>query len=564
MARNEKFLALLLKKGLLEDQELQALLDQHEDDTFALLMNLVHIRPKDRAILGRLWGDSIGYTYIDLGKSLFNLNVVEMLPMEFARKNRVIPVYQFGDVVTTASSSPADQTLIQTVGNIMGKPISSLFALPDDIDSSIDIMYQSSLAIKGLSGRILTDLSMLPGEKVTREALERIAGNQAVIELTRDLILLALKERASDIHIDPYEDSIFVRYRIDGILQDRLTLDVSILPFLASRLKILATLDIVEKRIPQDGAIKFPLGARSVDIRFSSIPTIWGEKIVLRILGQSVAVEAPDLGEMDFSRAVYDRLMSIIKHPNGIFLVSGPTGSGKSTTLFSVLKHLNQPGVNIMTIEDPVEYRLPRVNQVQVMPSVELSFARALRAMLRQDPDIILVGEIRDQETARIASQAALTGHLVLATLHTNDSPQAVARLVEIGVEPSIVAPSMLGAMAQRLVRKICPSCKEKFKLAPEEAHRLFKWDEKGDVFCYRGKGCPECNHTGYSGRIAIHEILVVDDEIRKLISKRGSTAEIHECAYKHGFRSMRHDGLKKVLRGLTTVEEIDRITFAD
>ncbi len=376
-------------------------------------------------------------------------------------------------------------------------------------------------------------------------------------------MLLAVREGASDIHIEPGEEKVRVRFRIDGILQERSKLDPSLLPPIVSRLKILGDLDITERRRPQDGRINLRLRSRNIDLRFSSIPTIFGEKIVLRILSLSQGIDIPDITELTFSKSTLETVKRVLEVPHGIFFVTGPTGSGKTTTLFSMLKHLNKPGINITTIEDPIEYRLPGINQVQVNSAVDLDFSVALRTFLRQDPDVILVGEIRDLETARIACQAALTGHLVLATMHTNNAIQAVTRLMDIGVQPFIVAPSLIGVMCQRLVRKICSHCKEKYAASTEEIKKLFTWEGK-EVFFYRGKGCRYCNNTGYSGRLAIHEITFLDNEIRSLIAQAASVPEIQEAARKTGFHTMRYDGIKKMLRGLTTIEEIDRVTVAE
>jgi type IV pilus assembly protein PilB len=348
------------------------------------------------------------------------------------------------------------------------------------------------------------------------------------------------------------------------VLQERLKIDPKILPALITRLKVMANLDITEKRRPQDGRISLHLPNRSMDLRFSSVPAMFGEKIVLRILGQTTAKQIPDLAELSFSPANLKTLKRIVECPNGIFLVTGPTGSGKTTTLYSVLKWINKPGINIMTIEDPVEYRLPGANQVQVNHAIDLDFSTALRAFLRQDPDVMLVGEIRDLETAKIAAQAALTGHLVVTTMHTNNALQAVTRLVEIGVEPFLVAPSIIGVMAQRLVRKICDSCKEPYTLTPEQADEIFIRDGTSDVIFHRGKGCPQCRNTGYLGRMAIHEIFVINDEMRSYIARGASILEIQKMARAKGFKSMRHDGIKKVLRGLTTIEEVNKVTIIE
>ncbi|MGD9580757.1 MAG: GspE/PulE family protein, partial [Vampirovibrionia bacterium] len=320
-------------------------------------------------------------------------------------------------------------------------------------------------------------------------------------------------------------------------------------------------LDIAEKRKPQDSRISYSFINKNIDIRVAIIPTTYGEKIVLRILGSSMGKDIPDLKNLNLSKNNYILAQKIISSPNGIFFITGPTGSGKTTTLFSMLKYLNKPEINILTIEDPVEYKLKGINQVQVNKKVGLDFSTALRSFLRLDPDVILIGEIRDVETAKIASQAALTGHLVLATMHTNSSLQAVTRLIEIGVEPFLVAPSLIGVMAQRLVRKICDNCKEKYSVSKEELENYFSIDtEYKNIYFYKGKGCHYCNNSGYKGRVAIHETLVINEELRRLIARDASSLDLEQEAYGRGFKSMWYDGLKKVLTGLTTIDEVKRV----
>lgn len=560
MIQNPTFFKMLAAEGIMGEQDAEELLFKCGRDALKALSQVVQRRLADEAVIGKLWGDSIGISFIDLQKTMFDPQAVQSIPESFARKNHLIPLYKLGGTTTVATCSPKDDLVLVEMERITGSPVSPVFALPHHIEAALEVQYRTSGALEDLSSKILTSGVIESGDKITKEQMERIAGNESVSALGREIILLAIKNGASDIHIDPGEEAVRIRFRIDGVLQDKIRLDKAVLSPLASRLKILAGADIVERRIPQDGRISFPLSNKSVDIRFSSTPTIYGEKLVLRILGQTMTENIADLKEINFSRSNLDKLTGILDRPNGIFFVTGPTGSGKTTTLFSTLKHLNKPGVNIMTIEDPVEYRLAGANQIQTNPEIGLDFAKALRSFLRQDPDIILVGEIRDYETARIAAQAALTGHLVLATMHTNNALQAVLRLIEIGVEPFLVAPSIIGAMGQRLVRKICEHCKEPYAPTSEVIDSLFVWDGKREVLFYRGKGCSRCHGTGYSGRIAIHEVIVVNDAIRRLITKDASMLDIYECAKANGFRTMHYDGIKKVLRGMTTLEEVTRV----
>lgn len=564
MLKNPRFIDLVTQSGILTAENARRLLKRYHEDAFAVLMHLVRLHPHRRTDLGRLWGDSIGVAYVDPGKSLFQRAIVQLLPEEFARRNHFILLYKFGDAVTAAASEPTNRFVLEEAVKMVGMPISTVFSYPDDIEAAVEIEYKSEAQLRALSNKIVTDSIVIEDiSELTRDELQKIAGTQAVIEFVQGLLLLGVREGASDIHIEPGQEKVRIRFRIDGILQDKSTLESSLLPPLVSRLKILADLNITEKRRPQDGRISLQLPNRTIDFRFSSIPTIYGEKIVLRVLSQTELGDVPELTELSLSRVNLDAIKRAAELPYGIFFVTGPTGSGKTTTLFSMLKHLNRPEVNITTIEDPVEYRLAGISQVQTNATVELGFPGALKAFLRQDPDVILVGEVRDLETAEIACRAALTGHLVLATLHANNAVQAVTRLTDMGVPNFIVAPAIVGVMAQRLVRKICEHCREKYPAPPEVLKRILAWDGSRIPF-YRGAGCEQCSDTGYSGRMAIHEIILINDEMRMLLARDASVVDICRCAKKTSFQTMRYDGLKKVLRGLTTIEEIERVTVAE
>ncbi|MBF0329128.1 MAG: type II/IV secretion system protein [Nitrospirae bacterium] len=564
MLKNPSFIKALIDENILTQEDSERLNEKFGGNAGAILSYLAKGSVAKRDLLGKMWGDSLGIAYVPIAKTLIKPDAIKKIPENFARNNVMLPLYKLGDALTIAVANPTNTLALKEAERLAGCPVSPVFSFSDEIKDAIDINYQSDSGLSELVNRIAESALFKGTSTITEEQLKKLAGDQAVVEFVRNMLLLAMKERASDIHIEPEEEKVKIRFRIDGVLQERLKLDSRLLAPLVSRLKIIAKLDITEKRKPQDGRVSLELTTHSADFRFSSVPTIYGEKIVLRVLGQIKKKEVPDLSEMNFSTTVMKTLNRIIDSPNGVFFVTGPTGSGKTTTLYAVLKSLNKPGINIMTIEDPVEYRLTGVNQVQVNHTINLDFGSALRSFLRQDPDIILVGEIRDAETAKIASQAALTGHLVLTTMHTNNSLQAVTRLMEIGVEPFLVAPSIIGVMAQRLVRKICDNCKEPYNLSPEEVEDYFISDGKTEVVFYRGKGCEQCNGTGYSGRIPIHEIFIMNSEIRKLVSKGASILEIQERAKKTGYTTLRYDGMKKVLRGLTTVEELDRVTVVE
>jgi type IV pilus assembly protein PilB len=484
--------------------------------------------------------------------------VVSLLPREFAIKHRVIALYQFGGAATIATADPLNITVLDDAAKLLGMPASAVFSPPGELADAIEVQYATLGVLEELKQQVDAKRTGGDGE-INAKRLTELAEDKDVVALTRQLLLVALRERATDIHIEPAEHTVRVRLRIDGELREWQQLSRRLLPPLLSRLKLMAGCDMVEQRRPQDGRIAFALATRKIDLRFSSVPAVDGEKVVLRVLGSMGRQSVPGLEELGFSASNLAVIKRVMNSPNGVFFVTGPTGSGKTTTLFSVLQHLNRPGLNVMTIEDPIEYRLPGLNQVQVNPAVGLDFAGALRAFLRQDPNIILVGEVRDMETARITSQAALTGHLVMSTMHTNNALQAVTRLIEIGVEPFLVAPSIIAVSAQRLVRRLCTGCREEYELSPERVRGLFGETEGRPVKLWRAKGCSSCRGTGYSGRLAIHEVFLLNEALRAMIARNASILDIQALARSLGFRSMDYDGLKKAMRGLTTLEEVER-----
>jgi type IV pilus assembly protein PilB len=373
-----------------------------------------------------------------------------------------------------------------------------------------------------------------------------------------------MQREASDIHIEPREKTAGVRFRIDGNLCDVLTFPRRLCGAVVARLKILAKLDVAEHRLPADGRFSMPLGASSADFRFSSIPTQYGEKAVVRLLGSTNGKSLRTLDSMMISQTILEPLRRIFHSPSGIIFVVGPTGSGKTTTLYGALAELNQRDVNISTVEDPIELRLEGISQTQVQAGIELTFARMLRSLLRQDPDVMLIGEIRDLETAKIATEAALTGHLVLATMHCNTAPEAIVRLAEMGVDRYMIAPTVLGVLSQRLARRICENCKESYQAPKEVLRRFFDDPELPEVTLFRGKGCRLCNQSGYKGRVSFHELLLVSRRLRTLISESAAQSELEDAAERLGFRPLRYDGLKKVLLGLTTIEEIENQTAVE
>ncbi len=558
MILQEPLISKLRETGGIPWTRLDELIKQSGRDVSRFCELAIRLGYLDRTEAGSIVAASFGRAYLNLSGSVFQPEVVELLPRELAAKYRAIPVYKLGNAATVAMAEPQDYGTISILEKAMGCSIDPVFSFPDEIDSAIRINYEAperldSLA-KGVDPEALANL--------TEDDLIEL---KPIVAISESLLLVALKEKASDIHIEPKRDKCVVRFRIDGMLVKRFEFPAPLIRPLVARYKVMASLDIADARRPQDGRISFRTPSKDIDVRVSTLPSLHGEKVVLRILGTLSEEIALNLDRLGISADLLERLKAMISQPHGIVLVTGPTGSGKSTTLYAAANYLDRPTVNIVTIEDPVEYEVPTLTQCPVEAKIGRTFASILRAILRQDPDVILVGEIRDPETARIAAQAALTGHLVLSSLHTNSALQAVLRLVEMGVEPHIVAPALLGVVGQRLVRRLCPSCKVPFRAGEEHLAPYFHWDGPfPSPVLYRPAGCPDCRGTGFSGRLAIHEIFRVNREARDLILKGASYAEIRAYAYERGFQDMRFDGFRKVFLGLTTIEEVVRVTEAD
>lgn len=516
----------------------------------------------DRDTAGSLLANRLNRTYVNLSKTLFQEKELRLLTGEIAANYHAIPLYRLGDAVTVGMVNPNDQKVIAALENFMMGKISPVFCFRDEIDSAIKVNYQSVVNVDSLISGFDLKVFQVEKDKLDEASLVRLVNSQPMMELADSIILLALKERTSDIHIEPKKNEVVVRFRIDGDLVDRLFLPAEIGLPLVSRYKVTAGMDITERRKPQDGRLSFTLPMKTLDLRVSSLPIMYGEKIVMRILGSLYASSILNLDKIDLSPDVLRQLKTTLKCPQGILFVTGPTGSGKSTTLYAALNFINTLDINIVTIEDPVEYEVPSLNQVMVNEKAGRTFQAVLRSVLRQDPDAILVGEIRDTETARIAAQAALTGHLVMATLHTNDAIQATTRLIEMGVERFIVAPSIIGVLGQRLVKRLCEYCKTEYYPDPDELLHYFRWREDVELpLFYKGTGCEHCNGTGYIGRVGIHEFLRITPQIREAILHGSNYDEIQSIAVKQGFKDLRYDAFKKALRGLTSLEEALRAT---
>lgn len=510
-------------------------------------------------------GKQLGLPYASLGtgllKPISDQGLEELVPKEFAVKNLVLPLSRHMSSLTCAIFDPLDLLLIDNLKKITSCDINTVIATRSDILKGIEEFYGHTIMLKDA----VKESYDLIAEEIGFEELESSlsldklvarAEEAPVVKLVDLIIRQAIDERASDIHIEPFKDKISLRYRIDGKLYEIPPPARHLHLAIISRIKILAKLDIAEKRLPQDGAFIVRMEDRPIDIRVSIIPTIYGEKVVMRILDRSSVVL--DLNQLGFEPKQLEDFRKVLKAPFGLIFLTGPTGSGKTTTLYAALSEIKHPTKNIITVEDPVEYRLDGINQIQVKSEIGLTFAGALRSFLRQDPDIMLVGEVRDLETAEICVRSALTGHLVLSTLHTNDAPSAITRLIDIGIEPYLLTPSLLLIIGQRLIRKLCPRCKEAYEPTLDQLGGI----KLNAELIYRAKGCAECNQTGYKGRSVVSEVLVMNDKIREVMSDRSSFLKIREIAKQSGMETLYQVGLKKVEKGITSLEEVLSVTL--
>jgi len=501
--------------------------------------------------LTRAMAKQTGISAFDLSNYIIEPEVIGLVPEDISLKYKVIPVFKMNYILTVAMIDPTNVFVIDELSRITSCTIEPVLADELAIRKAQDQYY-------GGAGTIREIVNSIDKEKLKDS--EHMGEEAPIVKLVNILIVEAVQANASDIHIEPEEKFVGVRYRIDGVLNTHSFLPKDLQGAVISRFKIMANLDIAEKRMPQDGRIMMKVGTKDIDFRASTCPTVHGENVVLRILDKSsMTIGLESLG---FPKAELQKFESVLAQPYGIILVTGPTGSGKTTTLYSALQKLNREDINLMTVEDPVEYQFPRIRQVQVNPKAGLTFAAALRSFLRQDPDVVMVGEIRDVETAEIAVQAALTGHMVLSTLHTNDSPTTFTRLVDMGIEPFLVSSSILAVLAQRLMRKVCSKCKEEYVPTPAilETLEIAGKDVSG-LKLFRGRGCQLCSNTGYKGRTGIYELLCVDIDIQDMILKKASADDIRDLAVKKGMRTLRQSAIEKMLAGVTTPEEVARVT---
>lgn len=558
MARIKKRLGeILIDSGILTEQSLDKALELQK--SLGLKLGEVLIKENflnEQQILEAV-KTQLDIPCIELNKINIRQDIINILPENLVRKYHVIPIDIINGQLMVAMDDPLNYYAIEDIRAVSGYITKTCLALKDSILENIDRYYGKSKAVEAIQDYSKTYSHRKKADEENHEDMDEVSA--PVIRFINTIIENALLNGASDIHIEPQEKDMRVRFRIDGILREIMTADQEMIEAVVSRIKIMADMNIAEKRIPQDGKINYRLKGKNLDLRISTVNTMWGEKVVMRLLDKSSF--APSIAALGFEKEELDKMNRIISKPHGIILVCGPTGSGKTTTLYSILNELNNVEKNIITIEDPVEYNFKSINQMQVNAKIGFTFATGLRAILRQDPDIIMVGEIRDSETAEISVRSALTGHLVLSTIHTNNSIGTITRLEDMEIKPFLLSSTIVGVIAQRLVRKICPNCAEEYT---SDKHDLQLLGLDKTVSLKQGKGCSLCNGSGYKGRTAIFEVLEITKELKMLIDGNATESEIEQCATKNGMVFLRKACLNKVLQGVTTIDEMLRVTYAD
>lgn len=558
--------SILVQRGIISLEQLDMVLTKQKDTGQKLATILIQESLVEEKKLIAILGEQLGIPPVDLTKLKLDPEVVELIPQGLAEFYSAIPISKIGNAITVAMSDPTNVLAVDDIKLQTGMDIIPALASETEISEILKNYYaQRSGMTEVLDDVDDMQVAESKQEEMDLDQLGAEGGEAPVIKIVNLILKEAINSRASDIHIEPFEKTISLRYRIDGVLHDRTAPPKALQNALVSRLKIMSKLDIAERRLPQDGRFRIKMKGKDIDFRFSTLPCVHGEKVVMRILDKSAL--NLDLSKLGFDPKGLEYFRDALKRTYGMILVTGPTGSGKTTTLYSSLSVLNEPDVNIVTVEDPVEYQLGGINQVQCQSEIGLTFAAALRSILRQDPDIVMIGEIRDLETAEIAVKAALTGHLVLSTLHTNDAPSAVARLDDMGIEPFLISSSVIAICAQRLGRKICEKCKEPVKTEKEileQAQIPKKYIDDPNFVLYEGKGCRSCAETGYSGRTSIVEVFAVTDDMRRLIVERKSADVIKRKAIASGMLTLRMVALKKAIDGVMTLKEAVRVTSPD
>lgn len=554
----------MIESDLLSSENLNTALDVSQEENKRLSTVLVESEYITEEELNKFFSEVIDIPSYELNKSQVDIELAKVISEEVVRKYNVVPLFLVDRILTIAVETALDINLLEELESTTGYRLNVIQASADKIRELITYLYlQGGKEVTDLDEMFELGLELVKS-KSGDDDIEEIATEAPIAKLVDMILKQAIAQKASDIHIEPMETDIRVRYRIDGILQEASCPPKMLENALVSRIKIISGLDITERRKPQDGRLSINVGDKVIDFRVSTVKVAWGEKIVLRILDKSTIQVS--LEKIGFSPHLYSRFMKTISKPSGILFITGPTGSGKTTTLYSALNKLNSPEKNIVTVEDPVEFNLPSINQIPVNHKIGVTFATGLRCILRQDPDIIMIGEIRDLETASIAVQASQTGHFVFSTLHTNNAPAAATRLIDMGVQPFLIASSIAGVLAQRLVRSICPLCKKEHVLSEKEKvkyedvlNEMYEVHGK-DVVFYKGVGCKHCNNSGYKGRCGIFEFMEISESIQGLILKEVTAEELKKQAKKDGMRTMRDDGLDKVVAGVTTLDEVLRV----
>ena len=550
----------LVEEGMITQEQLKKAQEEEKRKGSRLVKALVRLGFIAEEDLIMFLSNKLNVPRIELNNYLIDQKIIELVPENLARKYELIPILKIGNRLTCVMVDPWNVFALDEIRSRTGLIIEPAVSTEGEIKKALNEYYGTKGSMEDLIKSIDGGkLGIEEGKDIDVKKLQGIVEEPVVIKLVNMIIMKAIEERASDIHIEPGDEALKTRLRVDGMLHEISSPPKHLQSAIISRIKIMAELNIAERRIPQDGRFTIKMGGKQIDMRVSCVPTIYGENVVLRLLDSSSALL--DLSDLGFSKEVLERFDKLIRRPHGIILVTGPTGSGKTTTLYAALNKINTVEKNIITIEDPVEYKLEGVRQIQINPKVDLTFATGLRSILRQDPNIIMVGEMRDHETAEIAVQAALTGHLVFSTLHTNDAPGAITRMIDMGIEPFLVSSSVIGILAQRLVRTICPDCKEEYKPIDEELKDIKILGEKRTMKFARGKGCAKCMNTGYKGRLGIYELMIPDEGIRTAVMAKASTDEIRKLARNSGMKSLKEDGIEKIKDGLTSVEEVLRVT---
>jgi general secretion pathway protein E/type IV pilus assembly protein PilB len=564
---DEYILQILEGVGLVSPQQAAAAMVASNKADRPVVDVLVQSGIAQKADILKALANQFGMEFVSLAGVDIDQEVIDLVPGEVARRYKIMPIYRTESAITVALGDPLDVETLDSLRYVLRSGVEPAVAAPEEIEAAIEKYYPNTSGTVAAMLQDLTEGSVKKPDGISTPKLEGedevTEADAPIIKLVSLVILEAFRSRASDIHLEPMERKFRVRYRVDGVLHEVESPPKRLQSAIISRIKIMANMSIAEKRLPQDGRIQINVMGKDLDLRVSSIPSNHGESIVMRILDKgNLSLGMAKLGFLSDDQQTFERLIAL---SDGIILVTGPTGSGKTTTLYACLSHINRPDRKIITVEDPVEYQLSGINQVHVRSDIGLTFAAALRSILRQAPNIIMIGEIRDKETAEIAVNASLTGHLVFSTLHTNDAPSAVTRLIDIGVKPFLVASSTRGIMAQRLVRKICEKCRQPVKATEQELRLLGPLARQvAEANLFEGRGCSECNNTGFKGRIGIFEVFVINDEVRHMIYERVSSTSLRQKARELGMRTLREDGLRKVMAGMTTLSEVFRVTMGD